>query len=713
MEQLTQNLKNGEMKLVEAPWPTLRDGWIMVRNHFSLVSAGTEGKTVSDARKGFIGKALSRKNEVEKVIKSAKTNGLMKTYRMVMDKLDAPVALGYSCAGEVIAVGSGITDIRKGDFVACGGNTANHSEIVTVPRNLCAIIPDGVSAEEACMTTMGSIALQGIRQAELRLGECCVVIGLGLLGQLTLQMLEASGVKGIGIDIDAGQVEASRKAGLQAFHRNNDFLNEAILSASGGIGADAVIITAGSSSDDPVNLAGELCRQKGKVIIVGAVPTGFRRQEYFRKELDLRMSCSYGPGRYDSDYEESGIDYPVGYVRWTENRNMQAFLQLLADGKVKTAPLISHRFAFADAKDAYNLIVGRTERFTGIVLGYDISKNLSKSKIEFSSNPVLHPARPVTGVAGAGSYAQNVLLPSITEFTTLKGIVTSKPHTAEHIAGKYGFAYCSGDFNDLIQDRDINSVVITTRHDSHAEMVIQALTGGKNVYVEKPLCMNPAELEEIRAAFEKSGKILMTGFNRRFSPLSVQLKEELNKLSGLPIAIQYRINAGVVPPSHWIHDPLKGGGRLIGEVCHFIDYCTFLTGSQPESVSAISIPDINHQNDTLQVSISFRNGSIASVNYFSNGSKKVSKEHIEVFYSGKTAVIDDFTSLTLHGEKSVTTKLASQDKGHKSSFREFFAAISKGSTPPISFEDQYTGMKATFLAGESIMNGGERLSIGI
>lgn len=712
MEQLTQNLKNGEMKLVEVPWPALREGWVLVRNHFSLVSAGTEGKTVSDARKGFIGKALSRKNEVEKVIKSAKTNGLMKTYRMVMDKLDSPVALGYSCAGEVIAVGPGISDIRKGDFVACGGNTANHSEIISAPRNLCVKIPEGVSAESACMTTMGSIALQGIRQAELRLGECCVVIGLGLLGQLTLQMLEASGVKGIGIDIDNNQVDATRKAGLNAIHRNNEFLNETILSASSGIGADAVIITAGSSSDDPVNLAGELCRQKGKVIIVGAVPTGFKRQEYFRKELDLRMSCSYGPGRYDSDYEESGIDYPVGYVRWTENRNMQAFLQLVADGKVKTASLISHRFAFADATDAYNLIVSRSERFSGIVLFYDLSKNISKTKVEFSSKPVT-ASKSVTGVAGAGSYAQNVLLPGISGLTALKGIVTSKPHTAEHIAGKYGFAFCSGEFKDLIDDQEINSVVITTRHDSHAVMVLDALAGGKHVYVEKPLCMTEEELDKIKNAVNESGKLLMTGFNRRFSSLSLQLKEELNKAENLPVAIQYRINAVVVPPAHWIHDPLKGGGRLIGEVCHFIDYCSFLTGSLPESVSAVSIPDVNHQNDTLCVSIRFRNGSIASINYFSNGSKKVSKEFIEVFYGGKTAVIDDFISLTVYGEKSQTTKLASQDKGHQSSFREFFNAIHLGTAPPIPFVEQYYSMKATFLAGDSIRNGGERMSIEI
>jgi polar amino acid transport system substrate-binding protein len=710
MEQLTQNLRNGEMKLVEAPWPTLREGWLLVRNHYSLVSAGTEGKTVSDARKGMIGKALSRKNEVEKVIKSAKVNGLMKTYRMVMDKLDSPVSLGYSCAGEVIAVGPGISDLRKGDFVACGGNTANHSEVISVPRNLCVKIPEGVRAESAAMTTMGAIALQGIRQADLRLGECCVVIGLGLLGQLTLQMLEASGVKGIGIDIDTAQVEATRQAGLNAFHRQNDFLNEAILSASSGIGADAVIITAGSSSDDPVNLAGELCRQKGKVVIVGAVPTGFKRQDYFRKELDLRMSCSYGPGRYDPDYEESGIDYPAGYVRWTENRNMQAFLQLVADGKINTDKLISHRFPFMKAPDAYNLIVSRAERFTGIVLNYDITKDISKSRIEFNSKPVT-ASKPITGVAGAGSYAQNVLLPAISELTTLKGIVTSKPHTAEHIASKYGFSFCSGNYDDLINDNDINSVIITTRHDSHAEMVIKALTGGKHVYVEKPLCMSADELEKIKVTAETSGKLLMTGFNRRFSPLSVQLKDELKSLNDAPLAMHYRINAGAVPQSHWVHDPLKGGGRLIGEVCHFIDYCIFITGSLPESVSAISMPDTHHQNDTLHLSIGFQNGSIATVNYFSNGSKKIPKEIIEVFYAGKTAVIDDFTTLTFYGEKARNIKLPSQDKGHKAAFSAFFDAIKNGTAFPISLKEQYTAMTATFLAGDSIRHSGERMLI--
>lgn len=376
MEQLTQNLKDGHMQLLEVPFPALGSGQVLVRNHFSLISAGTEGKTVKDARLGYIGKARARKEEVKKVIQTAKTLGLKETYRLVMNKLDAPSALGYSCAGEIIAVADDVRDFRIGDKVACGGSTAVHAEVVAVPVNLCVKLKNNVSMPEAAFTTLGAIAMQGVRQADLRLGENCVVIGLGLLGQITSQLLRASGVQVIGIDIDQKQVDQAAKYSCDhTFNRSNEQLEQAILELTGGHGTDAVIITAATSSSDPIDLAGTISRKKGKVIIVGAVPTGFQRKNYYNKELELRMSCSYGPGRYDSEYEEQGIDYPFAYVRWTENRNMQAFADLLASGRLNIKPLVTHVFPFNDAKKAYDLILARTEPFSGIVLEYDLQKN--------------------------------------------------------------------------------------------------------------------------------------------------------------------------------------------------------------------------------------------------------------------------------------------------------------------------------------------------
>lgn len=700
------------MQLMEAPFPSLREGWVLVRNHFSLVSAGTEGKTVSDARKGLIGKALARKEEVEKVIRTAKTTGVMKTYRMVMDKLEAPVPLGYSSAGVVIAVGKGVSDFRVGDRVACGGNTANHAEVVAVPRNLCATIPDNLSVETAAMTTLGAIAMQGIRQSELRLGEYAIVIGLGLIGQLTMQMLEAAGVHSLGIDIDQRQVDMAGKSGLNVFNRNNEFLKDIILKATSGIGADAVIITAATSSDDPVNLAGELCRQKGKVIIVGAVPTGFKRQDYFKKELDLRMSCSYGPGRYDARYEDQGIDYPAGYVRWTENRNMQAFLDLAASRKIHPDKLITHRFAFSDAPSAYRMILDRSETFGGIVLKYDLLKE-PKLKI-FSDNKSTATSTLVSGVIGAGSFAQNVLLPAICDQTRLRGVVTSKPHQAGHLQNKYQFEVTSGKAEELMNDPQINNIFITTRHDSHATLVLDSLRHGKHVYVEKPLCMNEEELELIRKTYEEQPTILMTGFNRRFSPLIVRLKEDLDASPTLPRAINYRVNAGVVPAGHWVHDPVTGGGRIIGEVCHFIDLCMFLAGSPVTSVSASAMYDAHHLNDTLTVNLAFANGSIAAISYFSNGSKQVPKEQIEIFYGGKTAEVNDFSSLTIHpnqNSKTVKMKLSTQDKGHRHSFGAFLRSIQSGQSAPIPFMDQYISMLTTFYVRDSVMQNGERMAI--
>ncbi|MEO8760644.1 MAG: bi-domain-containing oxidoreductase, partial [Bacteroidia bacterium] len=625
------------MKILEVPYPMLGKGCVLIRNQYSIISTGTEGKTVKDARLGYIGKAMARKDEVKKVITVAKTIGLLETYKLMMNKLDAPSALGYSCAGEVIAVADDITEFKIGDKVACAGAGAVHAEVVAVPRNLCVKLADNVALNEACFTTLGAIALQGIRQAELRLGESCAVIGLGLLGQLTIQMLNVAGVQSIGIDIDKRMVALAQELGASyAIDRNVEGIENSIRELTKGYGVDAVIITAATPSTDPVDFAGELCRVKGKVVIVGSVPTGFKRAGYYKKELELKMSCSYGPGRYDADYEEKGIDYPYGYVRWTENRNMQAFADMLANKKLNIAKLISHTFNFNEAPKAYQLIVDKTEAFTGILLKYDTEKKINAT-VQLKNVQAV-AGKPAVGFIGAGSFANNVLLPALKDNCSFVGIATNRPNNARNIADKYGFGYCTDNVLQLMEDKNINTIFIATRHDSHAEYVTKALQHNKNIFTEKPLCLNETELEEIKNLYQKSNSVLMLGFNRRFSPAVIKAKTFFDKLN-IPLSINYRINAGTIAANHWVHDKAIGGGRIVGEVCHFIDLLTFITNSKIKSLTANAMYDAAQVSDTLTVNLQFVNGSIATISYFSNGNKNLDKEYLEIFGGGQVIII--------------------------------------------------------------------------
>ena len=709
MEQLTQNLKSGEMKILEVPYPMLGKGCVLIRNHFSIISAGTEGKTVKDARLGYVGKAMARKDDVKKVITTAKTIGLVETYKLMMNKLDAPSALGYSCAGEVIAVADDITEYKIGDKVACAGAGAVHAEVVAVPKNLCVKLADNVPLNEACFTTLGAIALQGIRQADLRLGESCAVIGLGLLGQLTIQMLNAAGVQSIGIDIDKKMVALAQELGASyAIDRNTEGIENSIRELTKGYGVDAVIITAATPSTDPVDLAGELCRTKGKVIIVGAVPTGFKRAGYYKKELELKMSCSYGPGRYDSNYEEQGVDYPYGYVRWTENRNMQAFADMLANKKINIARLISHTFNFNEAPKAYQLIVDKTEAFTGILLKYNVEKKIT-STVQLKNTQAV-AGKPAIGFIGAGSFANNVLLPALKDGASFVGIATNRPNNARNIADKYGFAYCTDNAKQLMEDKNINTIFIATRHDSHAGYVMQALQNNKNVFTEKPLCLNETELEEIKNLYQKSNSVLMLGFNRRFAPSVIKAKTYFDKLN-TPLSINYRINAGSIAANHWVHDKNIGGGRIVGEVCHFIDLLTFITNSKIKSLSANAMNDAAHVSDTLTINLQFQNGSIATISYFSNGNKNLEKEYLEIFGGGQVVIINDFKELQTYGNSKKTDSLGKQDKGHKQEVSVFLEAIAKGKQCPISFEEIYHSMLCTFKVEESIATSGSQILI--
>ena len=694
MQQLTNQLRNGQMAIQELPLPHVAPGSVLVRNHYSLISAGTEGSTVKAARKSLVGKAKERPQQVKQAIDVLRRCGPVQTYRAVMKKLDAYSPLGYSTAGEVIEVGQGVHDCRVGDLVACAGSTANHAEVVQVPINLCVKLDAHADLRAAAYNTLGAIALQGIRQADLRLGESCCVIGLGLLGQLTCLLLRASGIKVFGVDVSEGAVTiAQEHCADAAWMRETAGIDDRVRQLTDGLGTDAVIITAATASNDPINLAGALARKKGRVVVVGAVPTGFDRDpHYYRKELELRMSCSYGPGRYDTDYEEKGIDYPPAYVRWTEKRNMQAFQELLHSGRINVDYLTTHEFPLEQAPDAYQMILDKSEPFLGILLKYDTEREIRAARIE------VKPSRPAgkvgIGFIGAGSYAQGNLLPNLPsdEQITRRGVMTASGTTSKRVAEKFGFEFCTSEIAEILGNDATNTVFIATRHDSHADYVVQALEAGKHVFVEKPLALDEDELQAIEAA-RRDDCQLMVGFNRRFAPLARKLRARFD--TG-PMSMLYRVSAGTIPTDSWIHDPEIGGGRIIGECCHFVDFLMYLARSLPVSVEATAMGD---SRDTVSMNIEFENGSLGTVAYFANGSSRVPKEYVEVYQHGVTGILDDFRSLVVHDEKrSERKKLVAQDKGQRAMVREFLARVKEGGEALIPFEELAAVTRATFAA---------------
>ena len=703
MKQLTQKLKDGRLQVIDVPAPRAGSGQILVRNAYSVISAGTEGSTVSTARKSYIGKAKERPEQFRQVVESLSQKGLVQTYRAVMKKLEAHSPLGYSSAGVVVEVGAGVIGFAPGDHVACGGaGYANHAEFVAVPVNLAVKLPAGARLDLAAYNTVGAIALQGIRQADLRLGESCAVIGLGLLGQLSCVMLRASGVRVVGVDILEGAVGVARAHSADAAYTTAEpGLVEKIVEFSDGSGVDAVIIAAAASSSEPVNLAGRILRKKGRVVIVGRVPTDFEQETYYKKELDLRMSCSYGPGRYDINYEERGSDYPIAYVRWTENRNMQAFQEMLHSGRLDVGFLTTHSFGLDKAPEAYELILGRKEPFLGILIEYEAAAPVAR-RIETSAP---RPAGRINAAfIGAGSYAMNNLLPNLKGEAVLKGVVTSTGTSGRSVADRYGFEFCSTDDGDVWKDRDINTVFIATRHNSHARYLLRALDEGRNVFVEKPICLTPAELDEIadkvKALSSRNAMpCLLVGYNRRFSPLTTALKA---RMGDGPMAMIYRVNAGAMPADQWMQIPEIGGGRIVGEACHFVDYLTYLNGSLPVEVHATVMEEPAQLGDNVNINLRFANGSIGTVSYLAVGSKSLPKEYVEVYKSGVTAVLHDFRQLSVYAAgRPWTKKLVAQDKGQPEMMRRFLAAVRDGKPSPIPFDELYAGMLATFRAVES------------
>ncbi len=712
MQQLTQKLKDGDMNITEVPWPSLGNGMVLIRNHYSLVSAGTEGSTVKAARKSMLGKAKERPQQVKQVIDVLKSQGAVQTYRAVMKKLEALSPLGYSCVGEVIDVAPGVTEFKQGDFVACGGGTASHAEIVSVPKNLCARV-DVSSSEDvdkhlamAAYNTLGAISMQGVRQADLRLGESCVVIGLGLLGQLTCLLLKASGVRVFGIDIDPAAVEMAKQNCTDlAMVQGDTSLISSINDFTEGVGCDSVIIAAATDSLKPINFAGEILRKRGAVVILGAVPTGFDRDPHFyRKELELRMSCSYGPGRYDIDYEDKGIDYPLPYVRWTEKRNMSAFQELIKSGKIDLSYLTTHEVTLEDAPSAYDMILKKSEPFSGILIRYDTDKVLKQESISVTPDSV----NGSVGIAfiGAGNYAQGNLLPNLPKDRDVvnKAVMTASGTTSRRVAEIYKFEVCTSNKADIFSNDAINTVFISTRHDTHGQYVLDALEAGKHVFVEKPLCILEEDLIAIENTYrakaqEGCAPHLMVGFNRRFSPLSSRLTEVFGKV---PMSMVYRVNAGSIPADNWIQDGDIGGGRIIGEACHFIDYMVFLCGSMPTRVFASSLPDPQGLNDTVTINLEFANGSVGSIIYLANGNKGLPKEYIEVHANGMSAVLSDYRELKIYGSgKPEKKKLGSQNKGQKVMVENFVNSL-KGGEPLIPVDEVFAVTRATLKVIESL-----------
>jgi predicted dehydrogenase len=729
MKQVLQDARTGVTTVEEVPAPQLLPGCVLVRIAASVVSAGTERASAEFARKSLLQKAKSRPDLVREVIGKVQRDGIFSAIQAVRSRLDQPQSPGYSSAGTVIGVGEGVTDLRPGDRVACAGaGYAVHAEIACVPRLLVARIPicdpltgNDVSFDEAAFATLGAVALHGIRTAEAKLGDVVAVIGLGLLGQLTVQLLKAAGCRVLGVDIDPARADLARRLGADAAASSPSAFRDLCNETSRGAGVDLVLITAETPSSEPVNLAGAIARDRAIVVAVGTVGIDIERKAYYEKELDFRVSRSYGPGRYDTAYEQKGRDYPIGYVRWTETRNMEAFVQFLAEKKIDLASLITHRFSIERAQSAYDLITGKTrEPFLGVVIQYsgtgDDSSTLTLAPNAAKNAPRLSnaPATAVSvGLLGAGVFAAGTLVPAMkaSSSTTLAAVCAATGSHTQHAAKKFGFRYCTTDESQVVNDPSVSTVVIATRHHLHAKQVLASLAAGKHVFCEKPLCLSEDELSSIvRANLEiptPERPALMVGFNRRFAPMAARMKSFLASTSE-PLALHYRINAGHLPPDHWVNDREQGGGRVLGEVCHFVDLLAFLADSPIVEVQGRAIGNAGrYSGDNVLVSIRFANGSEGTICYLANGDRSFSKERIEVFGGGKTAVLNDFRRLELvHGGRKETVHARwHQDKGHRAEWDAFTRCVRQQGPAPIRFEDIVGSTLATLRIDESVATG--------
>ncbi len=730
MKQILQSLRSGETKVVEVPTPSAQPGLALVRTAASLVSVGTERMLVDFANKSILEKARSRPDLAQMLLDKARREGVLTTMEAAFNRLEEPIPLGYSSSGTIIELGEGIRGYKVGQRVACaGGGFAVHAEYALVPQNLLTALPDNVDFESAAFTTLGAIAMHGFRLAETSVGAQVTVIGLGLLGMLTVAIANAAGCKVLGIDLDPVRVRLAKELGAEMAVIREE-AESAAQSISQQRGSDAVLICADTPSSDPVELAGNIARDKAKVVATGAVGLTIPRKVYYEKELSFINSRSYGPGRYDPNYEEAGQDYPIGYVRWTEGRNFESFIDLLSRGRISVRPLITHRFPIEQAPDAYDLITKDAgQPFLGVLLTYDSTTALEKSVALHSDDQItvrerLHTKQTETvenkirlGVLGAGNFASAIMLPALSKVNEIEliAIASASGLSAQNAANRYNFRYATSDAKKILTDSAINTVAIFTRHNLHAQQLISALKEGKNVFCEKPLVISTEELDEVFQvldAISGQSQILMVGFNRRFAPFSQRLKTFLGDHQA-PLMASYRINAGSLPASHWLHDPSQGGGRIIGEVCHFIDFLTFLVSAPPSSVTAFAPTENgNLKEDNVHLSLTFPDGSLGTVDYLAIGDKAFPKERIEVFTAGKVAVIDDFRILELvhNGKRQIKRDYLRQDKGHRAEWQAFSDAINQGSQPPIPYDQIYGVSLATIYAVKSLRTG-ETISI--
>ena len=687
MKQLLQSLATGASDLPELPAPAVGRGQLLIRTSCSLVSAGTERMLVDFGKGSWIDKARQQPDKVQQVLEKVRTDGPFTTLESVRSKLDQPLPLGYCNVGTVVAVGSGVIGFHVGDRVASNGP---HAELVAVPQHLCAHIPVAVSDDAAAFTVLASIGLQGLRLANPTLGETFVVSGLGLIGLLTGQLLVAQGCRVLGLDPDISKCTLAETLGITALHLASGVDAVAwCLEQTAGIGVDGVLITAATSSSEPVHVAAQVCRQRGRIVLVGVTGLELRRDLFYKKELSIQVSCSYGPGRYDSAYEQQGHDYPIGFVRWTEQRNFQAVLHALATGGLRTEPLISHSFPIDHASEAYELL-SSSEPSLGILLRYPQTADSAQRVIQLSdAAEAVAASQPWVSVIGAGNYASRMLIPAFAKAGARFHILAASSGIGPvHVGRKFGFHQASTDIPALLADSSANSVVIATRHDSHASLVQQALAAGKHVFVEKPLCLTAAELTAIKAA-HTGQLLLMVGFNRRFATLLLDLQQQVFRLQG-PKAFVYTCNAGAIPADHWTQDPALGGGRLLGEACHFVDLLRHLAASPIEDLQLISAADRKTCPDTFSLQLRFADGSIGTVHYFANGSKAFPKERLEVFADGKVLQLDNFRKLKAWGIPGFRTRrLLSQDKGQEACCAAFLKTIETGGSPPIPVEEVF------------------------
>lgn len=704
MKQILQSFKTGKTILEEIPVPNVGRGRVLIKTSHSLVSLGTERMLVEFGKASIIEKARQQPDKVSKVLDKIKTDGLMPTLEAVFNKLGEPIPLGYCNVGTVIAIGDGVSDFAIGERVASNGS---HAEVVCVPKNLVAKIPDSVTNEDATFTIIGSIGLQGIRLLNPSLGEKIVVIGLGLIGLITCQLLKANGCIVVGIDVNQTKCDLAKKWGIKTLNPVTTNSVKSVMDLTHNYGADGVLITASTKSNDVISQAAQMSRKRSRIILVGDVGLDINRAEFYEKELSFQVSCSYGPGRYDDSYEQKGIDYPLPFVRWTEKRNFEAILEAIKIGSLNVKELITERAPLEDYNEIYENI-NSSNSIASLLIYPDLSKHELETKMITLSDSSFSSKKAIVGIIGAGNFTNMTVLPSLKgSGAHIKTIASSGGVSGTQLAKKHGISQSTTDYKEVLNDKDIDTVVITTRHGSHAKLVIDSLNAGKNTFVEKPLALNHDELNQILKAYNKqeqieNSQVLTVGFNRRFSPHLKKLKQSIGQKSEV-INIIATMNAGFIPREHWVHDLESGGGRIIGEACHLIDVCVFLSGSLVESVCMNNLGESSDLvTDNASMLLKFQNGSNAVINYFSNGSKKHSKERIEVYFRERTWVVDNYRKTEAFGIKGFKTLKTKIDKGHKDQFYEMIKRTLNGGEPLIPINEIFNVTKATFAAIKSM-----------